>query len=423
MFVTRKVRRTTFVTFAVIAAVSCVALQAQTSFPAEVLSTHPIAFYRIDATSGKSQVGATTYKTVGSVEIADSGAPVPTANGRYVKLDGKTAYITTTQFGGVGAAASIMAWVNLDELPSKAGHFFYVAGESESGNDLDVQFENDNVLKFYTAAGGHLSYTPSPDSLIGQWHQIVVTLDTATHTRALYWDGKPVATDKGGGEAGKKNVFTIGESPVFTGRFFHGAIDDVALWNHALKPSEVAAIYAATGATASSADASTTAETGSARTGSPPAGSGPAGTSGPFASKATVEIEDDHGPVQLNRNEQIAYMFLSAIEVIEHECQLDIQHTCPFDQLLSGSYPKGSGIDRLKFDPNKADPNYTYTLAVNGMAWEAHATARKPGLKGFCFMSRDVGTTIVTYSNSGPAGWTSTAVGNRGMSGDSFATQ
>src|ERR1700722_5750842 len=146
-------------------------------------------------------------------------------------------------------------------------------------------------------------------------------------------------------------------------------------------------------------------------------------TSGPFSTQATVQIEDDHGPVQLNRDEQIAYMFLSAIEVIEHECQLDIQRACPLDQLLSGAYPKGSGIDHLKFDPNKADPNYTYTLSVNAMAWEAHANAKKPGVKGFCFMSRDVGTTIVTYSNSGPAGWTSTAVGNRGMSGDSFATQ
>jgi Concanavalin A-like lectin/glucanases superfamily len=418
IFSSKQARRATIAACAVIVTASCVAIRAQAGFPAEVLSTHPIAFYRLDATSGRSQAGTTTYKTIGSADVADSGAPILTANGSYVKLDGKTAYITTTQMGGVGAAASIMAWVNLAELPSKTGHFFYVAGESESGNDLDVQFENDNVLKFYTAAGGHLSYTPSPDSLIGQWHQIVVTLDTATHTRVLYWDGKSVATDKGGGEAGKKNVFTIGESPVFTGRFFHGAIDEVALWNRALRATEVTAIYAASGATASSADASTAAETGSARPGSVPAAA-----SGPFASKATVEIEDAHGPVQLNRDEQVAYMFLSAIEVIEHECQLDIQHTCPLDQLLSGAYPKGSGIDRLKFDPNKADPNYTYTLAVNGMAWEAHANAKKPGFKGFCFMSRDVGTTIVTYSNSGPAGWTSTAVGNRGMSGDSFATQ
>jgi hypothetical protein len=423
MFVLRQVRRGAIAAFAVVAAVNCVALRAQSGFPAAVLSTHPIAFYRLDSTAGQSQAGTTTYKVIGSAEIADSGAPVLTANGHYVKLDGKTAYITTTQFGGVGAAASIMAWVNLDELPSKTGHFFYVAGESENGNDLDVQFENDNVLKFYTAAGGHLSYTPSPDSLIGQWHQIVVTLDTATHTRVLYWDGKSVATDKGGGEAGKKNVFTIGASSVFSGRYFHGGIDEVALWNHALKPTGVADIYVASGATASSADASAAAETGSARTGSVPAGSGPAAASGPFATKATVEIEDAHGPVQLNRNEQIAYMFLSAMEMIEHECQLDIQRACPLDQLLSGAYPKGSGIERLKFDPNKADPNYTYTLSVNAMAWEAHATAKKPGLKGFCFMSRDVGTTIVTYSNSGPAGWTSTAVGNRGMEGDSFATQ
>jgi hypothetical protein len=413
MFISTQARPAAIAALALVATVGSIALQAQTSFPDEVLSTQPIAFYRIDSTSGQSQAGSTTYKVTGSAGIALSGAPVVTANGRYLKLDGKSAYITTTQFGGVGAAASIMAWVNLAELPSKAGHFFYVAGESESGNDLDVQFETDNTLRFYTEAGGHLLYTPSPDSLIGQWHQIVATLDTATHTRVLYWDGKSVATDKGGGEAGKKNVFTIGESVVFTGRFFHGGIDDVALWNRALKPTEVAAIYAASGATASSDPSSATAPTASA----------PTPTSGPFATKATVEIEDANGPVHLKREEQIAYMFLSAIENIEHECQLAVQHACPLDQLLSGAYPKGSSIDHLKFDPNKTDPNYTYTLAVNGMAWEAHATAKKPGLKGFCFMSRDIGTTVVTYSNSGPAGWTSTAVGNRGMEGDSFATQ
>lgn len=413
MFNPRQVRPAAIAVFAGIAAVNSVALQAQTGFPAEVLSTHPIAFYRIDATSGQSQVGATTYKATGNAGIADSGAPVLTANGRYIKLDGKTAYITTTQFGGVGAAASIMAWVNLAELPSRGGHFFYVAGESENGNDLDVQLETDDILKFYTAAGGHISYSPAPDSLIGQWHQIVATIDTATHTRALYWDGNSVATDKGGGEAGKKNVFTIGESVVFNGRFFHGGIDDVALWNRALRPTEVSDIYAASGATASSAPAGAPPETASA----------PIAASGPFDTKATVEIQDAHGPVELSRDEQIAYMFLSAIEVIEHECQLDIQHACPLDQLLSGAYPKGNGIDHLKFDPNRTDPGYVFTLAVNGMAWEAHATSKRPGFKGFCFMSRDIGTTTVTYSNSGPAGWTSTELGNRGMEGDSFSTQ
>jgi len=409
MFVSTQACRAAMAALAVIAAVNSVALEAQAGFAAKVASTQPIAFYRLDSTAGQSQVGTTTYKATGSAEVANSGAPVATANGSYLQLDGRSAYIVTTQHGGVGAAASIMAWVNLAELPLSAHHIFYVAGESENGNDLDLQFETDNALRFFTAAGGNLFYKPAPDSLIGQWHQIVATLDTPTHTRVLYWDGKPVATDKGGGEAGKKNEFTIGESTVFRGRFFHGGIDDVALWNRALKPTEVAAIYAAAGATASSASARTT-------------GSAPTAASGPFATKAKVEIEDAKGPVQLRREEQIAYMFLSAIEEIEHECQLDIQHACPLDQLLTGKYP-GKNIEHLKFDPNKTDSNYTYTLGVNGMAWEAHATAKKPDLKGFCFMSRSIGTTTATYSNTGPAGWTSTELGNRGMEGDSFATQ
>jgi hypothetical protein len=391
-----------------IAAISSITLEAQNGFPSVVASTQPIAFYRIDSTTGQSRVGATTYKATGAAEVADSGAPVATANGSYLTLDGRSAYIVTTQHGGVGAAASMMAWVNLAELPSKGGHIFYVVGESENGNDLDLQFEIDNALRFFTAAGGNLAYKPAPDSLIGQWHQIVATLDTPTHTRVLYWDGKPVASDKGGGEAGKKNEFTIGESTVFRGRFFHGGIDDVALWNRALKASEVAAIYAAAGANGSSGSA---------------AGSAPMATSGPFATKAKVEIEDAKGPVQLSREEQIGYMFLSAIEEIEHECQLGIQRACPMDELLSGKHPGGNNIEHLKFNPNKTDPNYIYTLAVNGMAWEAHATAKKPGLKGFCFMARDIGTVVATYSNTGPASWTTTALGNRGMEGDSFAEQ
>jgi hypothetical protein len=399
-------------------AVSSIATQAQTDFPTTVSSTHPLAFYRLDSTSGQSLIGTTTYKVTGSAGIATSGAPVATANSRYLKLDGKTASITTTQMGGVGAAATIMAWVNLAELPSKAARIFYIAGESENGNDLDLQIEPDNVLRFFTASGGNLQFKVQPDSLIGQWHQVVATIDTPTQKRVIYWDGKVVATDKGGGKAGKRNVFTIGESSVFTGRFFHGSIDDVGLWSRALKTDEVAAIYATSGSTASDTAAST------APTSAAPIASSPTPTTGPFATNATVDVEDPSGKVQLKREEEIAYMFLSSIEVIEHNCQLTLQKVCPLNQILTASYPPaGKNIEHLKFDPNKTDPNYTYTLTTNGMAWEAHANPKKPGLKGWCFMARDVGTTIVTYNKTGPSGYTDTPIGNRGMSGDSFAVQ
>ncbi|MGD0903286.1 MAG: LamG domain-containing protein [Terracidiphilus sp.] len=397
------------------ASLNCVAIHAQADFVTTVVSTHPIAYYRLDASSGKSQAGATTYKPVGAVAIAAPGAPTGATVSKFAKLDGSTAYFVTTQAGGITTAASIMAWVNLAELPSRPGRFFYVAGESESGNDLDLQFETDNALRFYTAGGGNLSYAAPPASLVNQWHLIFATLDTVSGARAIYWDGKPVATDKGGGRPGKTSAFNIGYSIVFPGRFFHGGIQDVALWNRVLKPNEVAAIYSASQSSAFPPVAPP-----------PPPSAGPSAplpATGPFATTAKVEIEDANGPVQLRREEQIAYMFLSAIEIIEHNCQLTLQHVCPMNQILSGSYPNGANIEHLKFDPNKTDPNYVYTLAASGMAWEAHANPKRPGLKGFCFMARNVGTTTATYNPAGSAGWVDKELGNRGMEGDSFAIQ
>jgi hypothetical protein len=72
---------------------------------------------------------------------------------------------------------------------------------------------------------------------------IVATMDTVSGARAIYWDGKAVATDSGGGNVNKTSEFSVGESKVFTGRFFHGGIDEVAIWNRALRASEVAALY------------------------------------------------------------------------------------------------------------------------------------------------------------------------------------
>jgi hypothetical protein len=390
------------------------AFAGQADFASTVTATHPIAYFRLDATSGKSEVGAATYKSAGGVTTASPGAPTGVTPSQFARFDGKTGSIVTTQAGGISTAASIMAWVHLAALPSKEARTFYVAGESQSGNDLDLQFEPDDALRFFTAGGTNLTYKAPPGTLVGQWHLVVVTLDTVSKLRALYWDGKPVATDNDGGRAGKSAVFSIGESTVFTGRFFHGGIADVALWNRALKPAEVASIYAAAkpGAGGAASSAAAAASTSSA----------PTPTTGPFATKAKVEADDAGGHLKLKREEQIAIMFLGAMEEIEHDCQLTLQHACTFDQLLAG-VKIDARTDRLKFDPNKTDPNYTYTLTAGGMAWEAHANPKKPGLTGFCWMSRSVGTTVTTYNSTGNAGWTDKEITGRGIDGDSFAIQ
>ncbi len=369
-----------------LAGLICVALHgADGGFPAAVLSTRPVAYYRLDGTQGMSLAGATEYKASGGVTSGAPGPPTGGANSRYANLDGHDGYIVATQAGGVGAAASMMAWVNLATLPSAEGHFFYVEGESQNGNDLDLQFETDNALRFYTASGGHLSFAPPITILVNQWHMIVATMDAVSQTRVIYWDGKPVATDKGGGRAGKTGTFSMGASTVFGGRFFKGGIAEAALWNRALAAGEVGAIYAASKGAAAPA------------------------SSGPFATTAKVEVGDESGKVPLKREEQIAILFLTAMQTIEGDCQMNAKRACALDQVLS----------RLKFDP-KADPNYTYTLAASGLAWEAHANAKKQGVAGFCFMSRSYPQVTVTYNRSGTAGFIDTELGTRSIEGDSF---
>lgn len=369
-------------------------------FATAVSSTHPIAYFRLDSASGKSEVGAATYQAQGGAGSEQPGPPVGLANNHFVKLNGRDGWVKTTQAGGVGLAASIMAWVNLESLPSMEHRIFYVAGESENGNDLDIQFEPDNVLRFFTASGGNVSYAPPAATLVNHWHMIVVTMDAAAQSRVIFWDGKQVAADRGGGRANKTAPLSMGASTVFSGRYFKGGIAEVALWNHALTAKDVAAIYAAASSTGSAG--------------------APTGT-GPFASTAKVEVNDAHGPIKLKREEEIALMFLTSIQQIEAECQDRRKSACTMEQMLAGpTASDGSHLGRLKFDPKTTDPNYTYTVGAVGVNWEAHANAKKPGLLGFYFLYTRMGGPDVSFNASGTAGPIDTPIGDRGITGDLF---
>jgi hypothetical protein len=222
---------------------------ATVDFMTAVKATHPLVYVRLEAPSGESVTGSSTYATTGGVQVV-AGAPIDMPGNQALAFNGTNGALTTTFKGGISTAGSLMAWVNLGALPSSQSHIQYVAGESQVANDFDVQFESDNKLHFYTASGSNVSYLPDPAALVGRWHMLVVTMDLSSGTRKIYWDGKAVATDTGGGNPKKTAPFTLAESSVFTGRFFNGRIDEAALWGRALSASEVANIYAATLSTA-----------------------------------------------------------------------------------------------------------------------------------------------------------------------------
>lgn len=215
------------------------------------LAYDPIAYWRLDENDGTSLVGdySSTYLN-GATTTAQGGGPsiVGFPDNAALSTNGNNAvpqFVTTSLSGGIPGRGSIVAWVNLARLPSASGTYFYLAGESQYSNDFDVQFQNDDRLYFYTGAGENTSYLPDPGTLVDRWNQLAVTYDGAAGFRKIYWNGVLVASVAGGvNPAAKSSNFTIGYSPVFTGRDFDGMIDEVAVYDYALRAGQVSQLYA-----------------------------------------------------------------------------------------------------------------------------------------------------------------------------------
>ena len=129
------------------------------------------------------------------------------------------------------SAATIVAWVRLDIQPSSAGRIFYIAGRSQIGNDMDLQIDTDDILRFYTDSGSSVA-APAPLPL-HQWVMVAASFGTGGSVRSLYIDGRLVNKDTPGAHsASNTSGFYIGYTPVFPGRWFQGAIDEVAVFNN-----------------------------------------------------------------------------------------------------------------------------------------------------------------------------------------------
>jgi len=170
--------------------------------------------------------------------IADNPAMLLDGNGDGV-LTNLAAQVTFP------SAVTIVAWVYLDIQPSTAGRILYIAGRSQNGNDMDLQIDPDNLTRFYTTSGGGVA---APAALpLQQWVMIAASFDTVANTRSLYIDGHLVGTGTPGIHTANSAPFSIGYSTVFGGRWFPGAIDEVAIYNRALSDLEILSLEDAAG--------------------------------------------------------------------------------------------------------------------------------------------------------------------------------
>lgn len=136
----------------------------------------------------------------------------------------------------VGAPTGVLA-AKRGNTPG--GHFTYQLSEGPAG--LGVRLQTNVNLDFLD-----LTYPAAvPD---GKWHHAAITYDAATGNGNLYFDGKPVATGTKGTDlvaADPAQPFTLGGTTLngVPNNFAKADISDVAVYNMALSPGEVASLH------------------------------------------------------------------------------------------------------------------------------------------------------------------------------------
>lgn len=229
--------------YALLAAL-CGGTTAFADYPASVQGTANLVGYWRFETGADSSVNGYTGGFIGDGAVggaASGPAFIGVADNRAALFDGNGDG-ALTDLGGqamFATAATIVAWVYLDVQPSTAGRILYVAGRSQVGDDLDLQIDGDNRVRFYTTVAGGVA-TPAALPL-HQWVMLAASFDNdaGSNSRKIYVDGRLVGSDTPGSHSANSASFSIAYSTVFDGRWFQGSIDEVAIFDRALSEAEI----------------------------------------------------------------------------------------------------------------------------------------------------------------------------------------
>jgi hypothetical protein len=199
-----------------------------------------IARWDLNESSGTVAVDTTVAKNdatyVNNPTLGVAG-PYPAQTGTAVEFDGSSEYITAGKsLLNNLTAFSLMGWVRPDNSsPDKS--FFGQTGLIEVGIDTQA-----NQIDLFTNAGGSIS--ASVQLPFGKWSH-VAAVGNGSELK-LYVNGLEVSS--GGSTTANygsnTSIFKVGEGVITSfGGFFDGRLDEVRVYNRAVCPEEVHAIY------------------------------------------------------------------------------------------------------------------------------------------------------------------------------------
>ena len=201
------------------------------------------AYYKLDEASG-SIMDATgngnTLAPVGGGQTYSEAGVINTAI--LFAMDNSSSFKAAVTPIDFSTDFTVSAWVKT----ANAGNGYNVYFSSESaGETAGMIAAIHNGTVFLYAGGSGFGVLQGATSVAdGAWHHVVVTF-TTSHA-IMYVDGA-VDTDFGAVTPPATGILTgtgIGSySPGITGWNFDGTLDEIGLWNRALTPAEVTALY------------------------------------------------------------------------------------------------------------------------------------------------------------------------------------
>ena len=210
-----------------------------------------VAYWNFDGKDFKDSVGQFDGTANGSSPIVfvDGKAGF----GQAMKLDGPSGSGGSDQMVEIdagdpdalafeGGSMSIAGWFTVDSF-DVSWQALIAKGESSNWR---VHRAGSNPAMTYAGGIGE-GPTDGPDVTDGNWHHFVAVTDAnaVDFGAGLYLDGVLTSVNTGMPNlAANGKPVMIGENPDARNRYWHGKVDDIAIWNRVLTPAEVAALYA-----------------------------------------------------------------------------------------------------------------------------------------------------------------------------------
>ena len=205
-----------------------------------------VAHYPFDG-DASNQIGEGNDGNVGGVSLVDDR--FGNENSAYF-FDGvdDTIFVEVTGMPNIEAPQSFSWWYWVSEIPTFSDAFgagnMIAMVNPESGVGIQFGFRGQGYetlgLDGWNWGGNTLLEADPP--AVNVWHFCVYTFDGSTHR--FYIDGAETASSTATTQQGSPSILMFGNYPSGD-QYFAGRLDDVRIYNRALKVEEIQSLYSA----------------------------------------------------------------------------------------------------------------------------------------------------------------------------------